>query len=632
MLFIILLLLIGVFSFTKPECNDFCAINHKNYPKNCFCTDCDSFADCCQDQAQPLNQTLADKYSCNVKSDEFYIYTIGQCNKHFNDQETISSCEAPNSGLIYQVPVYTNKKFYKNIYCAKCNLNQLNTSDLTMFDVIYNLTMPENMIDEALLKSILSFSISKENLSYNIIAPKHIPSPRKCMPTIQTCPIGYTNQSIVNQCHSFTAIRYDFENRLAFKNKFCAACNNYSVLTCYLLTKRKLYLTSLQLLFDLTDLKNEVVIKYDVLLNRQSAFNQSVRIKKTSEFNGDCNTELIQDKIKKYLTISGNSISIISLSFLLLFYFRNKVLRNFAGKILINLSLSLLFSQLFFMISVYFTESFMEKKITHNSCTMPNINNKFENSTDLVEAIGHILPCYLMSLLTHYFYLSFFVWSYIMAFDLFKMFSNSSRISSSDDSNLFLKYSLFSWLSPVVLILILNLKNQKSLTYGFKLCFISSSLDLLIFFVIPICVILILNTVFMVVSVRSIKKVDKISKKYLKSEESSVSNHYNKENNVKKSQNDNANQRLFLFVKIFVLTGLTWTIGILSSLVNNKYSFIWYVYIVFNSFQGLFIFCSYAFNRNSRSNLRSSMLSTVTNIFSKRSSNKNSSSTQQTDN
>lgn len=630
MLFI--LLLISFCSFIKPECNDFCAKNATTYPKNCFCTDCDTFADCCQDKQQPISHSLADKYSCNVKSDTFYIYTIGHCNQHFTDQETIGNCEAPNSDLIYQVPVYTNKKFYKNIYCAKCNLNLLNTSDLTMFEVIYNLTIPENMIDKALLKKILTFSIPKENLSYNIIAPAHIPAPRKCMPTIQTCPSDYENQSIVDQCHSFTAIRYDLKTNLAYKNKFCASCYNLSELACYMVSKRKLYLTSLQLLFDLTELKNEVVIKYDVLLNRQSALNQSVRITKTSEFNGECNTELIQDKIKKYLTISGNSISIVSLSFLLLFYFRNKVLRNFAGKILINLSLSLLFSQLFFMVSVYFTESYMEKKITHNSCTMPNIVNKFENSTELIKAIGNIVPCYIMSLLTHYFYLSFFVWSYIMAFDLFKMFSNSSRISSSDDSNLFFKYSLFSWLSPIVLILILNLKNPKSLSYGFKLCFISSSLDLLIFFVIPICIILILNTIFMVISVRSIKKVDKISKKYLKSEESSISNHQNKDKKVNKSQNDNANQRLFLFVKIFVLTGLTWTIGILSSLVNNKYSFIWYVYIVFNSFQGLFIFCSYAFNRNSKSNLRSSMLSTVTSIFSKKNSTKNSSSSQQTDN
>ncbi|RNA19036.1 G- coupled receptor Mth2 [Brachionus plicatilis] len=626
MLFTILLLCL--FSFTRPECNDLCSDKAQYYPRNCFCTQCSTFSDCCRDQQKPITEKISTKYSCNARTGDFYIYTIGQCQQTFTDEQTIKNCEMPDSDFIYQVPVYTNKNVYKNIYCAKCNLDSIDTNDLTMFEVTYNLTKFPFEVDEALLKKILSGQEKHVNL--NIKAPDHIPSPRNCLPTVHTCPSNYTNQSVVNQCHSFTAVRYDTEG-IAYKNEYCAACHGVFKLDCYIGSIRKLYLTSLQLLFDLTDLSNEVVIKYDVQVNRQSALNQSIRVNKISEFNDDCNTELTQDKIKKYLTISGNSISIASLICLLFFYFRNKVLRNFAGKILINLSLSLLFSQLFFMISVYFTESYVEKKMTHKSCALPDMVNKFENASSLLGAIGHIFPCYLMSFLTHYFYLTFFVWSNIMAFDLFKMFSNSSRLSTSDANSLFLKYSLFSWLLPLVFILALNLKNQKSLTYGFKLCFISSSLDLLVFFVLPICVILVLNTIFMIISVRSIKKIDKISKKYLKSESSSVCNSGKQENKVNGAQNENANQRLVLFVKIFVLTGLTWTIGIVSSLMNDKYSFIWYIYIVFNSFQGLFIFCSYAFNRNPRSNLRSSMLRTVTSMLSKRSSTKNSSSTQQTE-
>lgn len=623
---IFIVFLIGLFGSIRPECSDLCSKNSSIYPRGCFCTQCSTFTDCCSDQQKPVINKHP--YSCNAKTDDFFIYTIGQCDQAFTDQQTITNCQEPSSDIIYHIPVYTNRQFYKNIFCAKCNLYNLNISDLTMFDVSYNLSKLPFEVDQVLLKKILSGQEKKVSLT--IRAPSHIPPPRECMPNIHTCPSNYTNQLVIDKCHSYTAMRYDFDGK-AYKNEYCAACNGVFILNCYIVSIRKLYLTSLQLLFDLTDLSDEVVINLDVKKNGQTTFNQSISVRKISQFNGECNNELTQDKIKKYLTISGNSISIISLFFLLLFYFKNKVLRNFAGKILINLSLSLLFSQLFFMISAYFTESYMEKKITHKTCEIPNMENKFDNRSELFETIGEIFPCYLMSLLTHYFYLTFFVWSNIMAFDLFKMFTNSSRISSSDGNKLFLKYSLFSWLTPLVFILVLNLKNQKSLTYGFKLCFISSSLDLLIFFVLPICLILILNTIFMIVSVRSIKKIDKISKKYLNNEESSVSNNGKQEKKVNSSQNDNANQRLVLFVKIFLLTGLTWTVGIVSSMMNDKNSFIWYVYIVLNSFQGLFIFCSYAFNRNPRSNLRSSMLRTVTTIFSKRSSTKNSSSTQQTD-
>ena len=128
------------------------------------------------------------------------------------------------------------------------------------------------------------------------------------------------------------------------------------------------------------------------------------------------------------------------------------------------------------------------------------------------------------------------------------------------------------------------------MSYGFKQCFISSSIDLLLFFVAPICIILFFNFIFLISSFHSIHVIHKSNKKYLSRDDSNI-------NLVDQNAFLENKKRLILFLKLSLLTGMTWIFGILSSFLNNRYSFLWYIFIVFNSFQGLFIFCSYVFNK-----------------------------------
>ncbi|RNA05004.1 adhesion G- coupled receptor G2-like isoform X1, partial [Brachionus plicatilis] len=138
---------------------------------------------------------------------------------------------------------------------------------------------------------------------------------------------------------------------------------------------------------------------------------------------------------------------------------------NMPGKIVINLTLSLLFSQIFFLASMFWSK---------NENTEKPIQI-FNSSKEVLKSIELILPCFLSGVFIHYFYLAFFLWSNIMAFDLYQMFAQSTmflRIYKS--SKLVIKYFVYGWVSPVVLIMIMLVKNNKKVSYGQNSCFISS--------------------------------------------------------------------------------------------------------------------------------------------------------------
>lgn len=75
----------------------------------------------------------------------------------------------------------------------------------------------------------------------------------------------------------------------------------------------------------------------------------------------DDDDEKNDDDAKKYLTIIGQTISIVCLVALLAMYFTHKALRNLPGLVLICLSIALIASQACFLISLYVTRSFVAR-------------------------------------------------------------------------------------------------------------------------------------------------------------------------------------------------------------------------------------------------------------------------------
>jgi hypothetical protein len=127
--------------------------------------------------------------------------------------------------------------------------------------------------------------------------------------------------------------------------------------------------------------------------------------------------------------------------------------------------------------------------------------------------------------------------------------------------------------------------------------------------------------------------VDKLKKKYLNNEESSAKSSgtksliesASKQNETTQSQSfaskmrkfkvdfkerdkvgSSDKKRLVLFVKLFILTGMSWVFGLVASLTD--FSLVWYIFVSLNSFQGLFIFFSFAFNPHTKRQLRKGRL------------------------
>jgi len=219
-----------------------------------------------------------------------------------------------------------------------------------------------------------------------------------------------------------------------------------------------------------------------------------------------------------------------------------------------------MFSQIFFTVGNYLTKPI----VSSNDCVTLNVFNINDMLTS----------CYVLACFTHYFYLTFFAWTNVMAFDLYKMFIvlDSKKKSSSgtnDDMDAkkirFFKYSVFAWLVPLLICLILIIKQfiTNNLSYAYKSCFISDQKDLLIFFVIPVALILIFNVFFLTRSIISIRNVDKMTSKFLKKDKDSsiTSGDISNTNYKKLKSNTSEKNRLILFLKLFILTGMTWIFG-----------------------------------------------------------------------
>jgi hypothetical protein len=761
----------GSGSGSNEVCNDFCnrstnvAFYENYYEKTCFCDECDAHGDCCVDRASKSSAKASD-HECNVRiSEHEYIYSIAKCQSWWRDEATRQKCEKPaqsslephsQANIVEYIPVYSSQanKTFKSIYCLICNLKHIELNKTHLFEFESNFDDTFDTKDYEKLKQINFEALMNNKRNNSVQAPLASLSEfefvfkkphvihmelRKCLKAIDSCVIQKSTRGEQELCsRSPTAMRYAHqENRLVlYKNKHCAKCNGVeeSELECRRQAPRRplgMSKQSLQVLFDLSNLNDQIMIYIDVKLNGESistklqnkCINESAngtmclngtiinitlsiderggakpkRINEMSTYDYLCRLATINDEhdsresqsdaeghIKKYMTIAGQMISIISLSLLLIMYFSNKVLRGkMPGKILISLSISLLLSQLFFLltISVRTLEEQIDCSNRHSNILMHNFYK----------------PCYLMGTLTHYFYLTFFAWTNVMAYDLHEMFSvltGKSKALLSDDKDenrcKYIRYSAYAWLAPLLIIATLFVEQLcfNKLSYGINHCFVSDQFDLLLFFIVPVVAVLVANVYYLTSSIIAIRNVDKLSSKYLRrtnkgkkkpttvagknkkkskvtsqatgenredgrnddemasSSFISASNkskfklnkndYYDKEerdhgygyddgdegdedddNDDESGTESSDRKRLLLFLKLFLLTGMTWLLGLVSSL--NITSLIWYIYIILNSLQGLFIFFAYAFNSQTKREMRkTSIYKTLTSFVSSR--------------
>ena len=226
------------------------------------------------------------------------------------------------------------------------------------------------------------------------------------------------------------------------------------------------------------------------------------------------------DPIEGWLSIVCGLVSVVFLCITTLVYTLPK-LQNQPGRLLLCLSISLCLAQLLFFVA-----------------------RRSEIDNILCKTVG---------ILVHFFFLASFLWMNVISFDVYSTFSASFR-NAKNNRKRFAFYSLYVWLFSIIIISIGILVDETtswtySPKYGEGACWITNTKGLIAFLLVPLAVLILLNSVFFALSVRSIFVTKRKSSELLQTR---------------------SNCDILIYVKLSTIMGLTWMFGYVATLVQNQ--------------------------------------------------------------
>lgn len=554
---------------------------------------------------------------------------------------------------LQDIPVIgeTTRKFYRNVYCAICNhdvqlykmdsriycngdsTDSFNRQDrnLDFTNAVYH---PRTMMYRKVKvgKKLKNCHIRVDNFKLSRLVPEY--GARLCKPIVDVCPIN-TSIETQQKCKDYSSYVYQdtavLSKRKVYKNFHCAQCNgipaeNLSCYDLYGLIVRRTDESSLSILFDfnfrggsgsigrrnsclmsegqmwdpiygrcrnvtcgsmhkrekfqciplnesdlVTGMKNtclKIILdsyEFALMSNGSVYINKTMQILSPEEFEVhstenkvvvkiavclDSSLHLLPySKAHSWLSVITLSISITCLILHLVVYSLLEKLRNCPGKVLMSLSASLLIGHIFLLLGPHFMSTFW--------------------------------MCYINGVATHFGYLSAFSWMSVMAFDIHGTFS-VTQSHNTRKQKAFVRYSLYAWLSSLTAV-VFSVVIDNSLysnsdirpKYGDPICWFNNRKGLLVFFVVPATILLIANISLFAVTAFHIRKVSRQTKM--------VNNFSDK-------------VRYYLYLKLAVVLGLTWILGLIAGI--TQMDAFWYPFIVLNGLQGALIFLSFTIKRS----------------------------------
>jgi hypothetical protein len=194
--------------------------------------------------------------------------------------------------------------------------------------------------------------------------------------------------------------------------------------------------------------------------------------------------------------------------------------------------------------------------------------------------------CVTFAILMHYFFLSSFCWMNVIAFDLWVTFSHKfvSVRHQSSKTRRFIYYSLYAWCLPLIIVAVADILNfvdfdGKSTNsfvpnYGKGICWITSRNALLLFFAGPLAI---------------FKVFDFISFGF-------TAYHITRARTQGTFARKGTSASTFIInLRLSIVMGLTWAFAFLANFTNN--TILWYLFIICNTLQGLFIAISFLCTR-----------------------------------
>ncbi|KAG8277915.1 uncharacterized protein LOC124367750 [Homalodisca vitripennis] len=251
-----------------------------------------------------------------------------------------------------------------------------------------------------------------------------------------------------------------------------------------------------------------------------------------------------------YITFAGLGVSIIFLILHLTAFLLVPELRNLSGKNLASLCISLLVAYTAFMAGQLFKP--------------------------------RTTGCLVVAILTYYSFLASFTWMLTMAFDVWRTLRLATaelRVSAGKQWRKFTIYSMWSWLAPGIIVLsafLIEKAPENSIPseyrpdFAINSCWFGQRRALLLYFAVPLGVIMVLNTIFFGSSAHMI---------------------YSTTSTTKYTASAGTQRDFRLYIRLALVMGLTWVVGLIAGTLDNEG--LWYAFIALNTLQGLFIFLAF---------------------------------------
>lgn len=462
--------------------------------------------------------------------------TIHTCAINWTNTEVRSRCEA------YTSLVYEGATSYRNPHCAVCNNVPLQS--LTCFKIAHRSFYNKDFSPNAF--AILFDLSGKPDSLVGKVKPceddqLYDPFYKKCRHVICPEDHAFSQGKCVVQAHNddYDDIENIPKNLTTPTNSTFRTCPKFLLSADeYVLgdMNQTIYIAA----YDRTYGPAEFAIHSDKSVEICSGSLGKILISKFGDYMG-------------YITAVGLGVSIVFLVLHLIAFWIVKDLQNLSGKNLASLCIALLIADCSFL--------------TAQSLT-PGTN-----------------PCIASAVFTHYGYLASFFWMLTMAFDIWrtlKLATFELRVSSGKQWKKFLIYSAWSWLAPAVFTVsavLVDLAPAVTVDvylrplFGVHSCWFGHRQSLLVFFALPLAVVMICNIIFFASSAHMI---------------------FSTTSTTRYTASGSTQRDFRLYIRLALVMGLTWITGLLAGFLNVDA--LWYAFIALNAFQGLFIFLAFTCN------------------------------------
>ena len=188
--------------------------------------------------------------------------------------------------------------------------------------------------------------------------------------------------------------------------------------------------------------------------------------------------------------------------------------------------------------------------------------------------------CSILAATKYFSFLATFSWMTCISGDTWWVFQKAELCIKDNPGRSIVKQSLVCWLLPLLVsILVLGLDYfpisfEYKPQFGGWACWITNMSGILIYFVAPVSILITINMSFFILTSRSLRKT------------------FQGSNKVRQIADKNKEFRVYL--KLFILMGLTWAIGIIAPWTDT--SAVWFLFTIFNASQGMFIFLAFVFD------------------------------------